>query len=211
MALDDIKSRRGFPKKEVTCDECKTTEVVSAERGRAGEGQARSKLQKNGWTSIGGVDRCPSCETKRKGIPEMNQQNKITADTPLREPSRAQKRGIVEMLDAVYDIEAGRYKGNETDLSVAQTLEDGILPGWVAQLREEFFGPDGGNNEIEELHKELREQLALLEKKAADLHQGIQDQLKELRELNQGRESAANLLKRVEKIRAAVGPKAERI
>ena len=31
-----------------------------------------------------------------------------------------------------------------------------VMPGWVAEIREEFFGPDGGNGEMDALLAEMR-------------------------------------------------------
>lgn len=211
MSLSDIKSRRGFPKKEATCDDCGTTEIVSAERGKNGEGQARIKLQKHGWSSIGGVDRCADCETLRKGTTEMNQSPKITADTPVREPTRAQKRQIMEILDEVYDVDAGRYKGQETDITVAQTLENGIMPGWVAQLREEFFGPAATNEDLDEIYDDLKDRMTVLEKQATEIHDQIQTCVKSLRDLNSHKEEVQKLFKRIEAIKKVLGPKVERL
>lgn len=211
MATSDARSRIGFPAKDLICDECGFTAEFVAERGKPGDGQARTKAQKKGWSYIKSTDRCPTCEHSRKGLTDMKQERRITSDTPPRQPTRDEKRAIMDMLKEIYDVDAGRYKGGETDKTIAETLEGGIMPGWVAQLREEFFGPDGGNDEMERLVNELRESQAKLDTKAKELHDGIQEQLKELRELNQGRESSAKLLKRVEKIKAAVGPRAERV
>jgi len=64
----------------------------------------------------------------------------------LRQPSRDQKRLIVAALEDAYDTNQ-RYKGTETDKGIADMLEDGIMAGWVAAVREDMFGPDG-NEEI---------------------------------------------------------------
>lgn len=76
--------------------------------------------------------------------------------TDIRQPSQSQKREILAMLSVAYDADAGRYKDCESDVTVAGAIGGGCMFGWVAQLREEFFGPDGGNEEIEALQSELR-------------------------------------------------------
>lgn len=65
----------------------------------------------------------------------------------LRQPTRDQKRLIVAALEESYDTKNQRYKGTETDKGIADMLEDGIMAGWVAAVREDMFGPDG-NEEL---------------------------------------------------------------
>ncbi|PTE19935.1 hypothetical protein C5F48_20310 [Cereibacter changlensis JA139] len=123
------------------------------------------------------------------------------AEAP-RQPTRAQKREIVQLLDASYDVKAGRYVGGETDQTVAASLP-GILPGWVASVREDLYGPAGGNEEIEGLLAELRRELAAMAARDAAIEAARA-------ELAEARGALAGFLKRLEAIRAAVGPKAVR-
>lgn len=77
------------------------------------------------------------------------------------EPTCAQKRDIIDMLTEVYDTSAERYKGGETDDTVATVLN--VRPGWVQRLREELFGPVASNAAMDGLEErliELGEQLA---------------------------------------------------
>lgn len=139
-------------------------------------GQVLRKMSAKGWTEIKGVHRCPKCENERKEEAKKNMpplaQARTTpitnpqpqpvakstvvahpavaaaAATPARAPTREQKREIVQMLEVAYDTKLGRYKGKDTDKTVAEVLGDGILPGWVAEIREDMFGPDGGNDEM---------------------------------------------------------------
>ncbi len=53
------------------------------------------------------------------------------------------------MLVITYDGDAKRYKGTDTDKTIADALGNGVMPGWVAEIREQNFGPAGGNEEIE--------------------------------------------------------------
>ena len=78
---------------------------------------------------------------------------KKVEDLP-REPTRAQKREIMDMLETAYDVEGERYTGGDTDETVAEVLK--VMPGWVAQIREDFFGPAGGNEDMAALKIELQ-------------------------------------------------------
>tara|TARA_Y100000004_G_C8798674_1_gene362416 strand:+ start:201 stop:659 length:459 start_codon:yes stop_codon:yes gene_type:complete len=95
------------------------------------------QLRKLGWNIHGNVTECPECYSKRE------KSKMVTTKEELRKPSKEQMREIVAMLTDVYDTENERYKGMNTDQSVADDLQDGILWGWVAEIRENMFGPDG--------------------------------------------------------------------
>lgn len=199
-----LKSRAEFPKRTITCDVCQEANFTApAEKDRAGEGQLRSKAMTKGWTFVKRVDRCPACEAERKETNVVNMQTiKGASEKPLREPSRAQKREIMLLLEEVYDAEAGRYNGTESDKTVADTLGDGILHGWVAQIREEFFGPDG-NQEADAMNQEIDD----LRKHMAQCAQKAHDQItlaqRELRQLNDFRDRLEKLQERLNKLSKA--------
>lgn len=130
--------------------------------------------------------------------------------TPIRTPTREQKREIISMLDIAYDTTAGRYKGADTDLTIADSIGGGVMPGWVAEIREDLYGPDGGNDEIEKIIADLRQWQDEMSKMAAKMHDSILKSTAELRAFNEGRGRADEFLKRIEAIKAAVGPKAAR-
>lgn len=73
--------------------------------------------------------------------------------TEVRQPTREQKREIIDFLKEVYDTKTERYKGGESDVTVAEAVGEGCMFGWVATIREELFGPDGRNEELEDLIK----------------------------------------------------------
>ncbi|ETX26448.1 hypothetical protein RISW2_03130 [Roseivivax isoporae LMG 25204] len=107
------------------------------------------------------------------------------------EPSKAQKRDILQLLQDCYDVEAGRYNGADTDDVIAETL--GVRPAWVSALREEFFGPDGGNEDMQGLLEELvsfRQQLA-------EVRQRLADHASRVAELDQGAKEHEARLKRI--------------
>lgn len=123
------------------------------------------------------------------------------SEVPPREPTRDQKREIMDLLNGVYDRTAGRYSGGETDKTVAEAIGGGVLPGWVAEIREDWFGPDGGNDEIVALRAELGGWQGLAERMAADA-------AARLEEVQQLAAQVATMAKRLDVIGAAVGPKA---
>ena len=139
---------KGQPRKKAVCECCDREEVISSPKGA--EGHATKKIQQMGWTLIGKVMRCPNCEAKRK-VEDMSQ--KAKENVPLRQPTRAQIREIVSLLDDVYDVKSERYLRGDTDETVAEVL--GVLPGWVVAERERAFGPAGGNEDLDALVAEV--------------------------------------------------------
>ena len=86
----------------------------------------------------------------------------VTTKEELRQPTKEQKREIVAMLNDVYDTENERYKAKNTDQSVADDLQDGILWGWVAEIRESMYGPDG-NEEATLLISDIKTWIGMVE------------------------------------------------
>lgn len=64
-----------------------------------------------------------------------------------REMTREDRRIINDKLDAVYAKDA--YKAPWTDAAVAKDL--GVPRDWVAQVREQFFGPAASNPLFDEM------------------------------------------------------------
>jgi hypothetical protein len=120
-------------------------------------GSARKNIRAGGWSVLKTKVYCPTCTAinkqpaKRKEVP-MKAVSEKAVEQP-RVPTRAQKREIMDMLETAYDVSAERYTGGDTDDTVADVLK--VMPGWVAQIREEFFGPDGGNEDIEKLSTDI--------------------------------------------------------
>lgn len=158
MALDPVRDARGAPRYRCICDDCGREDTVAARHGRDGSdghGQAVSKIQRLGWSYIGKRLRCGTCEAKRK-VEKMaaKTEQKTPAETAPREPTRVQKREIMDILSEVYDHDRQCYCGGETDDTVAKVLN--VMPGWVAGIRDEFFGPGGSNDDMAALGDEIR-------------------------------------------------------
>lgn len=125
------------------------------------------------------------------------------AVAPLRQPTRDQKRLIVSMLEEAYDIEKQRYKGTETDKGIADFIGDGIMPGWVSAIREDMFGPDG-NEEMTDLSAEVADWIKKADIALANANQAIS-------EFVAARAKVKEIGQRLDKVIAAIGPKAEKI
>lgn len=147
MAFQDVSSsygRKGQPRRKACCDHCPREEVICCPKGAPGH--AIKKIQEMGWSLIKKDLRCPKCEAQRKAR-NMNQKAKPVASA--RQPTRAQRRDIHLLLVDCYDCDKERYQRGDTDETLAEVLS--VMPGWVAEIREKDFGPDGGNEDIEAL------------------------------------------------------------
>lgn len=213
----------GTSRAKAICDECGRDEVFACGYERAAtkthsevnEGQLIQKATKQGWSYIKGRLCCPACEAKRKADAAVKKQEndemtEAATVTELRQPTREQKRQIMSMLEASYDTKAGRYTGGDTDKTVAETIGGGIMPGWVSEIREEFFGPDGANDDMEAVIAEMKsalEAFTVLRKEndeVAERAQRIEN------DMNQHKARIDRAISRIETIKAAVGPKAAR-
>ncbi len=215
MAIIAIKGPRNQELAEATCDECGAMATVPAShahsKGFARGGapimvlnnpdQSMSKLRRQGWAQVKNRLYCPDCEATRKLRDQPKEKDmaiKTENVTQLRQPTIEQRRQIVEMLVITYDGDAKRYKGHDTDKTLAEAIGGGVMPGWVAEIREQNFGPAGGNEEIDAIRAALDE----MQKRHA----------KEIVEMsNKQIAESATLRKRIDAVCAAVGPKAARV
>ena len=203
MSFEPIRSNVGQPRLRCICDSCGRDEVVGAIHGKdghEGEGQAIAKLQRMGWTFIGKRLRCLKCAAKRRQ-PKMKSDTECdtvaetgTAAPP--EPTRAQKREIIDLLSEVYDGDAECYRRGDTDETVAAVLE--VRPGWVARLREEFFGAAGTNEDMQALAVEVADYLKAARQKLDSLDKVVTAARNDIAKV----EAYAARLKKIE---AAVG------
>lgn len=209
----------------IICDDCGKTDVVPCRyaghiaRGtnHPDMGQVNKKATAKGWSVIKGRMECPACTAKRKAASappkwlraavteiEKPQEAPMTKPeakpdtasiTPIRKPTPKQERLIILALEDAYDDTAKRYRGAATDKTLADDLGDGIMFGWVAEVRERLFGPSGGNEEIEairaEIDKAKRDCDAKIKAASDDMAARI-----------------AALSKRIDAVCAAVGPRA---
>lgn len=137
MTIRAIQKTTGVPRAAAVCDECPREEPFACgyENGQPNEGQVKTKAEKQGWSFVKNTTRCPACEPSRRVTPQ-------------------ERRQIVVMLNDVYDDDAQCYSGAETDDSVADVL--GVMPGWVAEIRADMFGPAGHNVDMEAIKTEMQ-------------------------------------------------------
>lgn len=215
-------SRR--PYAEVKCDHCDFSENfradyerVAPDRFEVKEGQVLMKATQKGWSNIKGSLRCPECEAKRRDTakPQKEITVKNVVNLPIteepRQPSREQKRQIVTLLTDVYDIASNRYTGGETDKTVADAIGGGVLFGWVAQIREDLFGPDGGNEEIVRLEADVKAHADAIDALTRDMDacsKLISDGQKTLAAI---RANQSELQRRVDALKTSVGPRARNV
>jgi transcriptional regulator with XRE-family HTH domain len=164
-AIPFNKGQVGKSRALIVCDDCsQSVEVPCSYLNATGPkghqpnvSQARRRALGMGWTYVKSKLRCPTCEEKRKVVPmKFNKQ----PEAP-KEPTKRQRIEIFTMLAECYDIDAGRYQRGDTDETIADVL--GVMPGWVSQIREAEFGPDGGNEDIELLAAKIDDMLKEME------------------------------------------------
>lgn len=180
---------KGVNRANAVCDDCGRIETVTCSYTRAATGdwspnvgQIKKKITAHGWSVIKGAIRCPSCEAKRKVV-NMADVKKLKTESKAenRQPTRDEKRKIMDMLGEVYDTENEQYLQGDTDDTVAEVL--GVMPGWVANLRDEFFGPAGGNENMEDFEKrisEMAESLTSILESASQQHEAATKKMAEV-------------------------------
>ena len=213
MTIEPIKGFRNEEQALCKCDDCCAEITVSAAHGtnKGGRsdwkkhlvlskpGQVIEKIQSEGWAMVKNKLRCPKCEAARKSQNSKPEEAPMKANiTELRKPTPAQKRQIVEMLMVSYDTDNGRYRGHDTDKTVADAI-GGVMLGWVSEIREDMFGPAGGNDEMEKLTADMN---LWMQEFNTDF-EAYQKRMNERFE-----KKSAEYLKRIEAIKKAVGPKA---
>lgn len=199
-------------------------------------GQCVKKLQPRGWSFVGRRLRCPVCTEARRKNKSTNQQTKedtmskgmttkelsqlgaiagsavapSPSEAPLPEPSAKQTRLIMMALEESYDDTNKRYRGDSTDKTLAEDLGDGIRPGWVARLRDQFFGPAGGNEEMERLRADIAAWMKAGNDLAEQANRAKADLAQAMTGMDDARTKVRELAARLETICRNVGPKAGR-
>jgi hypothetical protein len=221
MSIEPFKDRK-VEKALCKCDDCAAQVAVTAAHGTrppgphrnvcpplVSVGQVLTKIQRQGWVSVKGKLRCPACEAKRRAQEDRPEMPDNIAE--IRQPTREQKREIIGLLTDTYDVAAERYQGAETDLTIAEAIGGGCMPGWVASIREDMFGPAGANETMDDLAADLAAWRAEMDARAAELHDRHVAFSADLRAFNAEREKAAEFERRIAAIKATVGPKAARL
>lgn len=153
MAVNWGRNEVGCPRATGVCDDCGREEVVAAKRD-GHDPEVINRLVHLKWSFLNKTLRCPACEAARKSGKKRDS-DVVEKEKPagVRVATRDQRREIMDMLGDVYNRSGERYTGSETDASVADVL--GVMVGWVAEIRDDFFGPAGGNEDMAALRLEL--------------------------------------------------------
>jgi hypothetical protein len=233
--IQAIKGPRNSTLALCTCDECaaevsfdslnvggvgpvKNAKVVGSPLQLKEPGAVNKRLYERGWIVAGKRIRCPKCEARRKERQRALKANVEQGEgeamngkvTDIRRPTREQRRDIRAALDLHYDLKAERYIGGETDLTIARIVGGGCMFGWVAEIRDADYGPDGGNEQI----AQVAAAIAALESRASAcetrVSASIAEALAAKKEISGIAAETAALQKSIGIIKAAVGPKAER-
>lgn len=123
----------------------------------------------------------------------------IKTEATAPEMSKRQRIEIIKMLSEVYDLDAERYKNGDTDETVADVLE--LRPGWVSQVRDAEFAPDGGNQNIEDL-------IERIEKFESDLPAIIQAAQHTVSTAEKKLAEVSTMRAELGRIKKAIGPRA---
>jgi len=156
---------------------------------------ATRRFEKAGWLvgTTASKHRCPVCKPKKEEEVVRNMKSikdelnggtsAIAIDAVVPPPktmSFEDRRIIFEKLNEVYIDEVEGYSEDWTDKKVADHL--GVPLAWVAQIREQNFGPHGSNKKIDNtiadaaaLVKEMRDTGTRLMNKADDLERRLID------------------------------------
>lgn len=200
--IEALDRSTGSPKAIAKCDDCGHAQYETCDYERRSNGswepnvgQVLHRLTKHGWSHVKGTLRCMSCTLKHKAEKPMSE--KVT---PLRQPTREQKRQIIELLGEVYDTAAERYRAAESDVTVADAVGGGCMFGWVAEIRDELFGPDGRNEELENLRGDIAVWKETADALSTKAHIAI-------KAFDKDREKVAEFQKRIDALVKASGPR----
>ena len=148
---------------QMLCSKCGAVEKIPFAGAVAPE-FVSEKFRQKGWTvaTHEGGDVCPKCATRRKprkaeaaetsNVVELAS-HAIVAEPP-REMSREDRRIVFAKINEVYLDENKGYDPPWTDAKVAADL--GVPRDWVRVVREENFGAEAGNSEIDDVLAEAR-------------------------------------------------------
>jgi hypothetical protein len=140
-----------------------------------------------------------------KARPVTQEENMNILDTPTpatRAMCRDDKRAIFRRLDEVYSVPAGRYVDDWTDHRLATEMN--MPRAWIAQVRDEAYGPEGGNDEMEKL-------LADIAATHRKLEGAVELCLTAATEAEKLNADVKSLSERLAKVKLAVGPQAGRV
>jgi hypothetical protein len=217
---------------EVGCG--KVGELLDQTNGGLPSGIVEIRFGRKGW-EVGANEKhdfCPECVAKRQAerrqrrikpiaapqetnVVQLTPQEDtamntvVSVDAVLPELSRADRRIIFAKLEEVYESEDAGYKMPWTDQAVAKDLGNHIPVGWVAQVREENFGPIKDNAEIRGLFQRVEtstveargflDEVKAVRKDAATLVERVNDLAKRATEVGKSLEGILAIADRIER------------
>lgn len=186
-AGDDHRPHRGV---RVKCGHCPTEETIAinTSKGHGGDDEVvermvAQKFERHGW-KIGKTPpqhRCPRCfsaikaaakrrnEEMPKVVPIVNN-NTLKTSTAIvsqtvevpreRPPTRDERRIIIAKMQEIYVSEAVGYRDDWSDEKVSKDM--GVSQAWVAQIRDETFGPHDINEQATKIINEAHDLAAVI-------------------------------------------------
>lgn len=141
----------------IECAKCNVQGRFKHVGGRKPTEAVEQYFRNHGW-QVGGKARddiCPDCKDRAAAKVIAMPAPKGPQPEPPRDMSREDRRIIFAKLDDLYLEDKAGYVPPWTDAAVARDL--GVPRAWVAEVREELFGPEGSNPEFEEYARQLGE------------------------------------------------------
>lgn len=151
----------------ISCSHCPNEATARAATGAGGLGNEMltRKFSRLGWyvSRSPGGHLCPTCNpTKERAVltivrSEPEKEEPVAQPTPktVRDMSFADRRIINAKLEEVYENELVGYRAGWDDEKVASDL--GVETAWVAELRNQNFGPATGNQVVVEIQAEQKQ------------------------------------------------------
>lgn len=140
----------------IQCADCNAEAFFAPNSGgRFPPSAAETHFRRDGWTVGKGPRRdfCPKCTAKQaekqKGS-NVVELPKLKAPEP-RSMTRDDRRLIVAEIKGCWDEEKARYMDGWHDERIAQTLGSHVPKAWVTEVREDYFGESGSNEQFDEL------------------------------------------------------------
>lgn len=175
----------------IQCADCNAEAFFAPNSGgRFPPSAAETHFRRDGWTVGKGPRRdfCPKCTAKQaekqKGS-NVVELPKLKAPEP-RSMTRDDRRLIVAEIKGCWDEERARYMDGWHDERIAQTLGAHVPKAWVTEVREDYFGESGSNEQFDEFIKRLdhaTDEMHRIEKETAALgtaHSRVRKQVDDL-------------------------------
>lgn len=127
--------------------------------------------------------RRPTTHPEKRDTADMNTPAPAAPASDVRQPTREDRRKIVDFLDSNYDLDKGCYIGDLTDAAVAERLN---LPrAWVSEERERMYGPEANQagEKLVERYDELVAKAGVIEQDVVKLMERADACIREIKQL----------------------------